>query len=267
MPPSERSVRTLEPLRIDLGAGNAIDMFRIPSCTFTMGRPTPEIGWGTKEWPQTPVTIPKAYWLGRCEVTQAQFRALTGLSPSHFIGDDHPVENVGYADIQRFFIALNRREREAGRLPMDEEYRLPTEAEWECAYRAGTDTLYPFGDDPAHLAFYEVVDTPDGTRAVASKRPNPWGFYDMGGNVLELTHEIFGPYPGKPVTDPFERPWGRNYWGMYRGWLAGRGGSWSMGAYASRSTIRRGIPAMSGCYFIGFRVARGQIVRPPEMDR
>jgi formylglycine-generating enzyme required for sulfatase activity len=263
--PPMRPVRPLPSSTLDLGSGVTMDLLQVPAQTFAMGRPKPAIGWGTKEWPQTVVTLPHSYWLGRYEVTQAQYRALTGKSPSHFPGDDHPVECVGYTDIQGFFVTLNQRERVAGRLPADDEYRLPTEAEWECAYRAGTDTLYPFGDDPLDVPFYEIVDIATGTGPVGSKRSNPWGFFDMGGNVLEMTCQLFDPYPGGKVSDPFENPSAHGIWGMYVGWLAGRGGSWCMGPYASRSTLRRGIHGNSRCHYIGFRVARGQIIKPPMM--
>jgi len=262
--PPERPVRSLPTLSLECGPGIALDMLKVPAGSFMMGRPKPEIGWGTKEWPQTQVTIPKDYWLGRCEVTQAQFRAVTGLSPSWFKGDDRPVECVNYVEIIKFLSILNQRERAAGRLPLNEEYRLPTEAEWEYACRAGTDTLYSFGDDPADLPFYEVVDVTDGTHPVASKRPNPWGFFDMGGNVLELTGELFRPYPGIPSIDPFKHG---DLWPMwYIEWVAGRGGAWCLGPYASRTTFRRGVCVMGRCYFIGFRLARGQLIPPLVLD-
>lgn len=257
--PAERPIRKLTSLDVECGPGCSLKMLKVPAGTFMMGRPKPEYGWGTKEWPQTQVTIPHDYWLGCCAVTQAQFRAVTGLSPSWFKGDDHPAECVIYSEILKFVSALTQRERETGRLPKDEEYRLPTEAEWEYACRAGTDTLYSFGDDPADLPFYEVVDVADGTHPVATKRPNPWGFYDMEGNVLELTCELFGPYPGKPSVDPFKRG---TSWNGYLFWVAARGGAWCMGPNASRTTFRRGINFNSRCHFIGFRLARGQIVPP-----
>jgi len=260
--PPERPVHTLPIMPIACGPGISLDMLRVPAGTFLMGRPTPEIGWGNKEWPQTQVTIPHDYWLGRCEVTQAQFRAVTGLSPSWFTGDDHPVECVSYQEILKFLNTLTQRERAAGRLPLDEEYRLPTEAEWEYACRAGTDTIYSFGDDPADLPFYEVVDVADGTHPVASKRPNPWGFFDMGGNVMEFTCEKFLPYPGVPSIDPFKHG---NSWRGYAIFVVGRGGSWCTGPYASRTTFRRGVCVLSRCYFIGFRLARGHIMPPLDM--
>ena len=187
------------------------------------------------------------------EVTQGQWRSVMGDNPSGFkeCGDDCPVENVSWNDIQGFMKKLN--EKEGASI-----YRLPTEAEWEYAARAGTTTPFYFGDclstDQANYnGNYPLADCPKGeyrekTVPVASFPPNKWGLYDMHGNVWEWCQDWYGEYPEGSVTDPEGPETGSN--------RVLRGGGWIGGARYCRSALRYGVaPADRGSSF-GFRLVR-----------
>jgi formylglycine-generating enzyme required for sulfatase activity len=223
-----------------------LEMLWVKPGSFTMGSSVEEPMRNKAEGPQTRVTLTKGFWLGKTEVTQGQYEALTGENPSAFkdVGKDAPVERVSWTDAMAFCKKLNDRERAAGRLPPDYEYTLPTEAQWEYAYRAGTTTDYP-GDIEA-MAWHSK-NSGEKTHSVAQKQPNAWGFYDMPGNVLEWTYDWYGDYPGGEVTDPFG-PWR----GYYR---TGRGGSWRTEARVGRSAARSGGSEGRVDYTIGFRLA------------
>jgi formylglycine-generating enzyme required for sulfatase activity len=130
------------------------------------------------------VTISSAYYLQTTEVTQGQWKKVMGSNPSKFknCGDDCPVEQVSWSDVQVFIRKLNSQEG-------TDKYRLPTEAEWEYACRAGTTTAYSFGDNESDLGDYGWYHGNSGNRThpVGQKRPNPWGLYDVHGNVWEWT--------------------------------------------------------------------------------
>jgi formylglycine-generating enzyme required for sulfatase activity len=244
-------VQHLPRLHLDLAPEVPMELIQCPAGTITVGRPQ-DWNQDTHEWPETPVTIAHDYFLGATTVTQAQFTALLGRNPSHYRGPGLPVESVTMSDMVAFCDALTAQERVAGRLPADQVYRLPTEAEWECAARAGSAARYVCGDDAAALPWYAWYDVPGGPRPVASKWPNAWGFYDMVGNVLQVTGELHDRLPGKPQNDPYVHLGGSYHW------FTARGGAWNMGAVACQTTLRRGVQVLSRCPFIGFRVARGQ---------
>lgn len=155
----------------------------------------------------TEVTLTRGFWLGRTEVTQAQWAAVarhipvyahTPL-PSHHKGSEHPVDSVSWDMAVLFCAKLNELERAAGRLPPDYEYALPTEAQWEYAARAGTTGKSP---GPIEEMAWHAGNCGGTTQPVARKKPNAWGLYDMQGNVNEWCADWYGGYPGGAVTDP-----------------------------------------------------------------
>ena len=150
----------------------------IPPGEFTMGSPASEPGRRDNET-QHRVEITKPFYLSAYEVTQAQYVQVMGNNPSHNKGRTKPVENVSWHDAVAFF----------GKLSDEEgvEYRLPTEAEWEYACRAGTTTTYSFGDDVSQLGEYawHKGNSEHTTHPVGEKKPNAWGLFDMHGNVYE----------------------------------------------------------------------------------
>jgi formylglycine-generating enzyme required for sulfatase activity len=252
----------------------------IPKGTFQMGSPVSEEGHGPNEV-QHEVTLSKDFYLGVTEVIQAQYQKIIGENASYFQGDEvqgdssnHPVENVSWDDAVEFCNRLSDlpEEKKAGRV-----YRLPTEAEWEYACRAGSETAYSFGASSKSLGDYawfgnnsgskeldsdalwakvknnpqEYVDTllsaGYATHPVGEKKPNAWGLYDMHGNVFEWCSDWYGDYPKGAVSDPA---------GPRVGALRVRcGGGWGGEAASFRSASRRGsLPSDRG-YSIGFRVA------------
>lgn len=235
-------------------------MVVIPAGTFLMGSPDDD-GYDD-ERPQRRVTIP-AFWMAATPVTQAQYRAVTGRSPSKFTGkDDHPVEMVSWDDAVDYCNALSALEglppayarpwwrgRQRTQLPGAVGYRLPSEAEWEYACRAGTTTTWWTGDDEAALqqaAWFG--EGGDGTRPVARKRANRWGLYDVHGNVWEWCEDWYGPY-GEAPTDGSARSKPAQL-------RVRRGGSWLNTATNLRAANRAGGSPGDRLDRLGFRVAR-----------
>ncbi len=241
------SSRTLAPnLTVGLGKSTNLELALIRSGSFMMGSDKSD-----REKPVHQVTISKPFYLGKYEVTQVQWQAVMGKNPSYFpnCGVDCPVENVSWNMAQEFIKRLNARHD-------GNTYRLPTEAEWEYAARAGTagdyagnvdeiawyannagdqtldaDKLFTIDPDPNAYA-KRVINNGNRTHPVGTKKPNEWGLYDMSGNVLEWCHDwADGGYYGKsPSTDP-------------KGPAIGiakvmRGGSWGSYAANVRSAFR-----------------------------
>jgi formylglycine-generating enzyme required for sulfatase activity len=182
-------------------------LVRIPAGTFVMGSPDSEVDRSTNEAPQTTVTLSRGFWMGTYEVTQQEFSDVMGTNPSHFTGSlDRPVEFLSWTDANNYCDILTQRERAAGRIPGNHVYRLPTEAEWEYACRARTTMRFSYGDDPGYVnlaAYAWYLDNgADTTHPVGGKLPNPWGLYDMYGNVWEWCQDWLAAYPGGSVTDP-----------------------------------------------------------------
>jgi formylglycine-generating enzyme required for sulfatase activity len=231
------------------------NMVFIPPNTFTMGTPTNEVNRQADENPQTTVTITRGFWIGKYEVTQREYQAVVGSNPSQFPGDSNrPVETVSWLDATNYCALLTQRELAAGRISPGSRFRLPTEAEWECAARAGTSTRFSYGDDPnftglAANAWY-AGNAGFGTHPVGQKAPNPWGLYDMEGNVLEWTLDWYGPYPGGSVTDP------QGPASNAQGVKVIRGGAWDTFESDCRSGRRltEGVSPFIHDFILGFRV-------------
>jgi formylglycine-generating enzyme required for sulfatase activity len=230
-------------------------MVFIPPNTFTMGTPATEVNRQADEGPQTTVTLSHGFWIGKYEVTQREYLAVVGSNPSGFPGDlERPVESVSWLDATNYCALLTQQELAAGRIPQGSQYRLPTEAEWECAARAGTSTRFSYGDDPnftslTNHAWY-WFNSGFGTHPVGQKLPNPWGLYDMEGNVLEWTLDWYGPYPGGSATDP------QGPASNVQGVKAIRGGAWDAGEADCRSGRRltEGVHPFIHDFILGFRV-------------
>jgi formylglycine-generating enzyme required for sulfatase activity len=179
----------------------------IPPGTFRMGSPTNEVDRDVSEGPQTAVTISRGFWMGKYEVTQGEYLALMGRNPSNFIGDtNRPVEQVSWFESTNYCGKLTQRERAAGRIATNCVYRLPTEAEWEYAARGWTSTRFSYGDDPGYtdLANYAWYADNSGqtTHPVGLLLPNPWGLYDMHGNVWEWCQDRWALPQGGTALDP-----------------------------------------------------------------
>jgi formylglycine-generating enzyme required for sulfatase activity len=180
----------------------------LPPGTFTMGSPTNEVGRATDEGPQTHVTLTRGFFMGRYQVTQKEYVSVIGSNPSAFTGNTNnlPVEQVSWVDATNYCSKLTTRELVAGRLPAGWAYRLPTEAEFEYAIRAGSTNRFSYGDDPGYKQFgnyaWYSANSSGRTHWVGGKLPNRWGLYDMSGNVAEWCLDRYGNYRGGSVTDP-----------------------------------------------------------------
>jgi formylglycine-generating enzyme required for sulfatase activity len=210
-----------------------------------MGSPTNEVGRFDNEGPQTAVTISRGFWMWKYLVTQGDYLSLMGSNPSSCTTNDfagnpispdltRPVETVSWGDATNYCAALTQRERGAERIATNSVYRLPTEAEWEYACRAWTSTRFSYGDDPdySNLDQYGWFDVNSGnmTHPVGQKLPNPWGLYDMHGNVWEWCQDWYGLYPGGIALDPQGSPMGSD--------RVFRGGVWRKPAEFCRSALR-----------------------------
>ena len=209
-----------------------------------MGSPSTEKDRASDEQ-QHQVTLTQDFYIGKYEVTQAQWQYVMGSNPSYFKGKpNNPVEQVSWNDCQEFITKLNQMGQGT--------FRLPTEAEWEYACRAGTTERFYWGDDPNYTQIKEYAwywdNSNDGTKEVGTKLPNQWGLFDMSGNVWEWCQDWYGNYPTTPVIDPT----GTNS-GEYR---VLRGGGWNDGARGCRSTIRDDYIPGYRYYVIGVRVSR-----------
>jgi len=212
----------------------------VPAGSFDMGTESGD----DDERPVRPVTISEAFYLSRFEVTQAQWFAVMESDPSEFTDDpNRPVESVSWEDAQAFIAKLNATEPGA-------TYRLPTEAEWEYAARAGSATAYAFGDDAAQLDAYAWYADNAGniTHPVGEKQPNAWGVHAMHGGVWEWVQDRYGPYPSAADAESPGPPPGNR--------RVIRGGSWLSPAEDCRAASRsHAHPAFRGAH-VGFRLVR-----------
>ncbi len=218
---------------------------------FDMGSPESEAGRDADEGPVHRVQLSKGYYLGRFEVTQRQWTAVMGRNPSHFTscGGDCPVEQVSFTDVQEFIRRLN--EKEPGR-----SYRLPTEAEWEYAARAG-DTGGRYGD--LDLIGWYWSNSRNRTQPAGRKLPNAWGFHDMIGNVWEWVDDWFSDYSPGPQTDPRGPSSGVN--------RVNRGGSWNFVAPYCRAAARAAYGPNSRVNYVGFRIVLNTTPLPRAESR
>jgi formylglycine-generating enzyme required for sulfatase activity len=258
-----------EDLVLDLGGGVKLELVYIKEGDFWMGSPRGE-STSSDDKPRHIVEITKPFWLGKSAVTQQQYTRLTGMgNPSYCAatggGKDKvqgmdtsrfPVENVSWDDATAFCEELNRKHlsqapealRQAGY-----KFRLPTEAQWEYACRAGTGTAYYFGDDAAKLSDYAwYEDNSSGrTHEVGTRQRNGFGLYDMHGNVWQWCEDYYDPnyYSSSPIKDPFSGQKGAEALRVLRG------GSWVCSAGGCRAASRGLVGPAVRYHNYGFRVA------------
>ena len=240
----------------------------VPTGEFTWGSPPEESERLADEGPQTRVRFARSFWIGAFEITQAEYEAVMGRNPSGFPGADRPVESISWADAMAFADRITERERRAGRLPTGFVYRLPTEAEWEYAARAGATTPFQWGDQADGSQgnfkgrypreFGSATTSGDdryGTMPVGQFAPNAWGLYDVHGNVREWTWDRFNArLPGGTVE---------GYAGPDTGSTRSiRGGGWEDFAHRCRFSARERRGAANIGTSVGFRLALG-----PELSR
>ncbi len=212
-------------------------MRRIPAGTFWMGSPGDELGRYDDEGLRHQVTLSEDFWLGETPVTQALWRAVMGNSPSKFKGSERPVEQVSWDDVQEFLQSV------AGHVP---GLRLPTEAQWEYACRAGSEASRYGGLDA--VAWYDGNSGLE-THPVGVKHPNAWGLHDVLGNVWEWCHDYWhDSYDGSHATDPIGP-----HEGTYR---VLRGGGWSVDARLVRAAYRLRSGPSPRYAIAGFRLSR-----------
>jgi formylglycine-generating enzyme required for sulfatase activity len=238
--------------------GTDIILVYIPAGEFMMGSPQNELGRQPSEGPQRRVKIARGFWMGETEVSLGQWKAVTGQDVAGFFREtpEHPVKWMTWDEIQEFITSLNKK--------IGEKFRLPSEAEWEYACRAGTVTPFSAGDslgsDQANFdGQYPYGSAPkgvarEGTVPVKSFPPNPWGLYDMHGNVYEWCQDTYRPdayaHPELYDTSASGGPvyLGRGPQRVFRG------GGWLGGGAACRSAGRFGERGDYAFNFLGFRL-------------
>ena len=240
---------------VDLSPGSAARFYRavadqrpvgpngfvwIAPGTFVMGSPVSEVGRYSGEVQHT-VTLTQGFWMSDHETTQSEYQLVMGSNPSNWRGLNLPVEQVSWDDAVAYCKKLTQGERVAGRITAQQAYRLPTEAEWEYAARAGT-TGSRYGELDA-IAWHE--GNSNQTHPVKQKAANAWGLHDMIGNVWEWCSDWYGDYPTGSVTDP--RGPSSGYFRM------GRGGRWYYALGLARAACRDGFDPGDRLFFLGFR--------------
>ncbi len=232
-------------LTFDLGGGVTMELVLIPAGEFLMGNPKWDGRLDSSDGPQHRVRITRPFYMGKYEVTQAQYERIMGKNPSRFKGTDYPVESMSWFGATEFCRKLSQR--------TGKTVRLPTEAEWEYACRAGTTTFYFFGDGESFNDYaWRSRDSEGRYHPVGGKRANAWGLHDMYGNVWEWCSDWYDPgyYAKSPEEDPQGPASRRTHW-SWGGRRVLRGGSSgytqsSAGRYQCSPALRE---------FGGFRVA------------
>ncbi|KRP37816.1 MAG: hypothetical protein ABS34_00910 [Opitutaceae bacterium BACL24 MAG-120322-bin51] len=266
--PNERITWEVEPVQIpgpERGGEWTMPYLALKLCwieagEFLMGSPIQEVGRLPNEGPQTAVRFNQGFWIGKYEVTQAQYSKVMDQNPASVTSASLPIDNVSWEDVRLYCQVLTNIEREAGRLPDGYVYRLPTEAEWEYAARSGSAAPFAFGDraDASNGNFsgvypvdvgHQVSDLDHyGTLPVGSYPPNDFGLHDTHGNLAEWTLDRYnGRLDGGLLVDPRPRDKGRR--------VVVRGGSWEDFAVRVRSAARDEIRGDTKSNAIGFRVA------------
>lgn len=229
-----------------ISPSTGIEFVLVPAGEFEMGSPTEDADQFPSECPTHNVTIRLPFYMGRSPVTQRQWKTIMGKmgkNPSHFKGETHPVEMVSWNEARKFVKKLNEKEH-------TDKYRLPSEAEWEYACRAGTQTSYCFGDDWSKLDEYawNSENSDRQTHAVGQKKPNPWDLYDMHGNVWEWVQDSWHEnYKGSPSD-------GSAWEDRNTSYKVSRGGSWYCTAILCRSASRFKRDSENRISNLGFRL-------------
>jgi formylglycine-generating enzyme required for sulfatase activity len=247
-----------------------------PPGRFLMGSPASESGHRADE-EQVDVTLTRGFWMARCETTQGEWTRIAGalpgpLTPELPAGDDLPVGNVNFAEAEGYCRTLTERARRLRALPADWEFRLPTEAQWEYACRAGTTTATSFGDSLSSTqanfkgtSYNGAAQGPSLGRAAAVGRypPNRWGLHDMHGNTFEWCRDWYhARMPGGVDPDLYGVRGTPNRDGSHS--RVRRGGAWDDDGWACRSAFRLRYEPERRYDHIGFRVVVVQNSRPAE---
>ncbi|MBI5725714.1 MAG: formylglycine-generating enzyme family protein [Planctomycetes bacterium] len=241
-------------LELDLGGGASIKLSLIPAGRFTMGSPDNEKGRRNAEGPQHQVTIARPFYMGICEITQKQYQAVAGENPSGHKNPDNPVEKVTWTNATAFCL---KRSEKTGRM-----VRLPTEAQWEYACRAGAAGRFCYGDKDSSLSDYcwYLASAGHQTHPVAQKAANAFGLQDMHGNVWEWCSDWYTEtYPTEDAADPAGPQTGT--------WRVVRGGAWDAAPQDCRSAVRSKFLPDKQEESYGFRIVveaeKGKAVAPP----
>ena len=275
---SESQPREKENWQIILDEKNHLEMIYIEPGSFNMGSPNTELGRNIDEQLHE-VILDSGYWIGKYEVTQSQWEKvldgktfpeinITLANPSGFLGENRPVENISWFAAKKFCEILTQKEQALGKLNEKYRYDLPTEAQWEYACRAGTQTALNTGKELSHptscleadeAAWYwynsgsQLADT-YGSHNVGLKKPNNWGLYDMHGNVAEWVQDTYSFYRQEAITNPSSSA--KNGIGVCRG------GSWSDSAWMCRSADRAYYGSYCSMNNVGFRIVLIKIATP-----
>ncbi|MDR1049786.1 MAG: formylglycine-generating enzyme family protein [Deltaproteobacteria bacterium] len=233
-------------------AGPGRDMVPVPSGLFIMGAFDQDKEAQSYERPRHGVILSRPFRLGRHPVSQCLFESVMGYNPSVFRGPCRPVENVTWHEAGQFVERLGRLEGGV--------YRLPTEAEWEYAAKAGAMTPWPFGGRPDELQEHAWFNrnSSNQTKDVGLRRPNPWGFFDMLGNVWEWVSDWYEDYSESTATNPVGPPAGAS--------KVIRGGAWGSAASLCRPTTRNVKNPDERSPLIGFRLAMDGLEEREEPD-
>jgi eukaryotic-like serine/threonine-protein kinase len=269
---ASRKTRQRSCFIVELGDGVTLEMVEVPAGSFLMGSSATEAGRDPDEDPAHRVDV-QSFWMGKFEITQAQWKAVMGSdNNSYFTGGELPVENVSWEGAQEFLRVLNRKLR-LHNIGRQYQYRLPSEAEWEYAARAGTITPFAFGETVSpqvvnYNSFYPYASARSVARTLKTIEvgglgvANAFGLFDMHGNVEEWCEDVYHKdYNGAPTDGS--------------AWVSGedpshrtlRGGSWNAGGENCRSAERSWIPSSAGVKNLGFRIVVSAIALHSQSRR